>query len=110
MNSEFQLYQLNSNLIKLISLFLFVLTIGVGIGLIYLSTTSGTKFSGIEEHYNGSNIEVEFDIPEKYPRTLNNLLLTTHNHIISLSLIFIAIGIIFSFNSKKFKWLLCHHF
>jgi len=111
MNSEITLIKLHSNIKKLLSLFIFVLTIGVGTGLIYLSTTAGTKFSGIEEHYNGSDIEDEFDIPEKYPKTINNLLLTTHNHLLSLSLIFLSIGIIFSFNTMingRFKWFLIY--
>ena len=71
--------------------FIFVLSIGVATGLIYLSTTAGTKFSGIEEHYKGSPVKDEYDIPEKYPKTINNLLLTTHNHLLSLSIIIFTI-------------------
>ena len=107
MITNYQLNQLNPEIKKLLSLFIFVLTIGVGVGLIYLSTTASSKFSGIEEHYNGSVVEDEFDIPVRYPKTINNLLLTTHNHLLSLSLIFLSIGLIFSFNSiisGKLKW------
>lgn len=84
---------------RLLTLFLIVLTIGITTGLIFLSITTGSKISGIEEHYKGSVIKDEFDIPDKYPKTVHNLLLTTHNHLLSLSIIFLIIGGIFSFTS-----------
>ena len=111
MNNSFSLSTLDANIKRLLTLFIIVLSIGVAIGLIYLSTTAGTKFSGIEEHYKGSPVKDEFDIPAKYPKTINNLLLTTHNHLLSLSMIFLCIGFIFSmstFMNGKLKWFLIY--
>ena len=81
--------------------YLIVMTIGVSVGLVYLANTSEWKASGIQEHYQGSPTDSldEFDIPEKYPKTLNALLLTTHNHVIIFSIIFFILGMIFSMNT-----------
>lgn len=92
-------------------LFILVLTAGVTVGIIYLGSTAEMKFNGIEEHYTGSPLKDEFDIPEKYPRSVKDLLLTTHNHLLSLSLVFLLMGAIFSLNSTingKFKWFLIY--
>jgi hypothetical protein len=100
MEKIISLSTLDIKLKKLLTLFIVVLTIGITIGLIYLTLTTGTKISGIEEHYKGSTVIDEFDIPDKYPKTINNLLLTTHNHLLSLSLIFLIMGGIFSFSTS----------
>ena len=92
-------------------LFVIVLTAGVTVGIIYLGSTSEMKMSGIEDHYKGSVVENEYDIPEKYPRSVKDLLLTTHNHLISLSMVFLLIGGLFSINSMisgKLKWFLIY--
>ena len=111
MNNIFTLSSLELNIKRLLILFIIVLSIGVTTGLIYLSITAGTKFSGIEEHYKGSMTKDEYDIPIKYPKTIENLLLTTHNHLLSLSLIFLTIGAIFYGNTiikGKLKWFLIY--
>ncbi|MCH8326424.1 MAG: hypothetical protein IIB83_07685 [Bacteroidetes bacterium] len=47
-----------------------------------------------------NNIDNEvIDIPETYPKTISEMLITTHNHLIGFALIFFAIGLIFYFNS-----------
>ena len=100
MEKSISLTTLDLRIKRLLTLFLVVLTIGITTGLIYLSLTTGSKISGIEEHYKGSVIKDEFDIPDKYPKTVHNLLLTTHNHLISLSIIFLIMGGIFSFSTS----------
>ena len=83
----------------LISTFLIVLTIGVTIGLVYVQRTSSSKPSTITEHYRGSEIVDELEIPEKFPKTINDLLLTTHSHVISFAIIFIILGGLTYFSS-----------
>jgi len=83
----------------LISTFLFVLTIGVTIGLIYVERTTSARPEYITEHYRGSETFDEFDIPEKYPKTINDLLLTTHTHVIAFSIIFVILGGLTFFSS-----------
>lgn len=96
-----QLSELSKDIRTILLSYLIVMTVGVSIGLVYLANTSDWKASGIQEHYQGSPTDSidEFDIPEKFPKTLNALLLTTHNHVIIFSIIFLQLGLIFSMNS-----------
>ena len=75
------------------------LTIGVGIGLFYVYQTTQLTANGTEEHYRGSIINDDFEIPEKYPKPTSELLNTTHTHILSMTFIFLIIGGLFYFNS-----------
>ena len=83
----------------MISTFLVVLTIGVTIGLIYVERTTSSRPSSISEHYRGSELLDEFDIPEKYPKSINDLLLTTHTHVIAFAFIFVILGGLTFFSS-----------
>ena len=93
------LYQLEKNLKYFLSLFLIVMTIGVTIGLIYVRTTTNISTEGTVHRYAGSEVKDEFDIPEHYPKPVSDMLMTTHNHIISFAMIFGMIGLLFYFNS-----------
>lgn len=93
------LYQWPAHLKLFIATFVFVLSIGVTIGLIYVELSTGMNPSGTTEHYRGSELGNDFDIPEKFPQSLENLLLTTHSHVISFSLIFFVLGGILYFSS-----------
>jgi len=94
-----KLFQLDKELKIFISLFLIVLSVGVTIGLIYVRTTTNVSVEGTANRYAGSEVNDEFDIPEYYPKPVSDLLMTTHNHILSFSLIFGLVGLIFNFNS-----------
>ena len=77
----------------------FNLTIGVGVGLYYVGYATDYTTTGTSEHYKGSKVDDTFDIPEKYPKPLSELLNTTHTHVIAMTFIFLIIGGIFFFNS-----------
>ena len=81
--------------------FLFLLTSGVTIGIIYLYHTTSLSVTGTVEHYNGSEIysEENLILPEKYAKPITELLLTTHNHFIGFSFIFFIVCGLFYFNS-----------
>jgi len=81
--------------------FLFLLTSGVTSGLVYLNFTTSMTTSGAVEHYRGSPGSGEdlLDVKDKYPKPASELLLTTHNHLIGFSFIFLMLGILFYFNS-----------
>lgn len=81
-----------------LSIFLLVLSIGVSVGLVYVCTTTQINTNGTVEHYAGSDTD-EFDIPEKYPKSFEAMLLTTHTHIISFGVIFLLLGALFHYNS-----------
>ena len=94
-----KLHQLEKNLKYFLSLFLIVMSVGVTIGLIYVRTTTNISSQGTVNRYAGSEVKDEFDIPEHYPKPVSDMLMTTHNHIISFAMIFGMIGILFYFNS-----------
>ena len=94
-----RLYELPRKLKLLCFITVFNLTIGVGVGLYYVGYTTEYSPSGTSEHFAGSEISDDFDIPEKYPKPLSELLNTTHTHVISMTFIFLIIGGIFYFNS-----------
>ena len=94
-----RLYELPRKLKLLCFITVFNLTIGVGVGLYYVGYTTQYSPSGTSEHFAGSKISDDFDIPDKYPKPFTELLNTTHTHVISLTFIFLIIGGIFYFNS-----------
>jgi hypothetical protein len=100
MDKQNKLYKFDKKLKNFLATFVIVLTIGVTVGLVYLNFTTNMSSKGTVERYNGSQIDPEgFEIAEKYPKPISEMLLTTHNHIISFSFIFGLLGIIFYFNS-----------
>lgn len=94
-----RLHQWPAQLKLFVAVFVIIMTIGVTIGLVYVEFTTGMNPSGTAEHYQGSELGDDFDIPEKYPPSLENMLLTTHTHILSFSLIFFTLGGILYFSS-----------
>ena len=98
--SKIRLQQLPIKIKLLLFFTVLNLTFGVSIGLYYVANTTQLSPAGTTEHFSGSEIDAEFDIPEKYPKPVSELLITTHNHILSLTLIFLVIGGIFYFNSS----------
>ena len=97
--SKISLYQLPKGIKILILLTVLNLTVGVGIGLYYVSNTTHLSPEGTAEQFRGSSVDNNFDIPEKFPKPTSELLTTTHNHIISMTFIFFIMGGIFYFNS-----------
>ena len=99
---SYKLFELDKALKNFLIAILFVLTTGLGTGLIYLNYTTDYTPKGVIQRYNGTNFEQEmddFDIPENYPKPISEILITTHNHILGFSFIFFITGFIFYFNS-----------
>jgi len=97
--SNIKLHQLPRAIKLLLMLTVLNLTVGVGIGLYYVSNTTHLSPEGTAEQFRGSSVDNNFDIPEKFPKPISELLTTTHNHIISMTFIFFIMGGIFYFNS-----------
>ena len=72
--------------------FLVLMTIGVTVGLVYVWETTSMSPAGASEHYSGSVASGDLDIPEKYPKSVEGMLLTTHTHVISFAMIFLVLG------------------
>ena len=82
--------------------YLCVLLIGVTVGLIYIWYNTSVSAQGTIEHYNGSigsDQNIDF-IPEKFPISIQAMLVNTHGHIISFAFIFLTV--IWIFNSSSF--------
>ena len=97
-----ELYKLDKDLKKFLLVFLIVLTFGFSTGLVFIYQMTNMTPQGSITNLKGSQIlstEENFDIPEKYAKPLSEMLLTTHTHIISFSLIFFLVGLIFYFNT-----------
>ena len=98
-NSLPTLNQLSSNVRYFLLVFIVCLTIGFTVGLVYVWKTTSMSPAGASEHYSGSVASGDLDIPEKYPKSVESMLLTTHTHVISFAMIFLVLGGIFSLNS-----------
>ena len=104
MNS-FKLQDLDSTSKIFLTFFLITMQLGILIGIGYIYYTTSLNPEGTIEHYNGSEV-FDDDIPEEFPKTLENMILTTHAHVNSFAMISLIIGLIFYFNSivlNKFK-------
>ncbi len=75
----------------LISSFLIVLTIGFLSGTKFLFYSNTTTPVGIEEHYNGNEFSDDQEVM-KFKKSEKEILNIVHAHILSMSLIFLAIG------------------
>ncbi len=100
MNNIFpRLVDLPQNIKYFLAAFLLLMSLGVSLGLVYVYETTEMTSGGTEEHYTGSTPNDDMDIPEKYPKEFESMLLTTHTHLISFSFIFFFLGLIFYMNS-----------
>ena len=93
-----KLNELDKNLRWFLIIFIIILAIGVSVGLVYINLTTHMSSEQTYEHIAGSQAG-EYEIPDNYPKSLENLLLTTHVHVISFAFIFIIMGALFNFNS-----------
>jgi len=86
---------LNKNLKKLLIYYLFTIGIGFSLGVLYVYLNSEFSNTGMVDKYVGNNDEWE----PKLPKTLKDLVSHTHEHITMFSIIFLSLGLIFSYNS-----------
>ncbi|MBT8260599.1 MAG: hypothetical protein KJN82_04735 [Bacteroidia bacterium] len=77
----------------LIGAFVIILSIGFYTGLLFVSETSSTNPSGIEEHYLGNEENEDANIM-KFKKSNREMLTLVHNHVISMSFIFFLLGLI----------------
>jgi len=98
MKNNLYLKNLDCDAKYFLSAFLISLCIGISIGLFYVYLTTELTPSGSIEQFNGSEVLGD-EIPDKFPKPLENMILTTHDHILSFAMISLLIGFIFYFNS-----------
>ena len=89
------LQTLDKNLKKILIYYLITLGVGFSLGVLYVYLNSEFSSSGMIEQYLGNNDEWE----PKLPKTLQDLVSHTHEHITMFSIIFLSLGLIFLYNS-----------
>ncbi len=97
-----KLLELDKTLKNFLTTILLVLAAGVVVSLAYLNLTTDFSPEGTTLRFNGNADETttaEFEIPENFPKTVSEMLITTHNHIFGFSFLFFITGIIYYFNS-----------
>ena len=89
------LQTLDKNLKKLLIYYLITLGIGFSLGVLYVYLNSELSSSGMIEQYVGNNDEWA----PKLPKTLQDLVSHTHEHITMFAIIFLSLALIFAYNN-----------
>lgn len=89
---------------KFLISYIILLIVGMSVGFIYLYETTKATKEGTVEQIRGSEVGDEFEIPSKYPKGINELLISTHNHIFGMGFIFFSLGAIFYFSAINSFW------
>ncbi len=95
------LLQLPKTLKLFLASILIALLIGVSVGVAYLSQTTHLSPKGTVERFNGNQEKDELEMEVSYSKPMEEMLITTHSHIISFSLIFFLTGLIFYFSRMR---------
>lgn len=86
----------------LITAFVITLNIGFFTGLNFVNETSTFKPGGIETNYLGNEDNENAEIMH-FKKTKKDILTVVHNHILSMSIIFLLLGVLLSFTSINKK-------
>lgn len=76
--------------------FVLVAAAGVTAGLLLVAQVTGRSMAGMRNYFRGSPVSAD-DIPEYFPKPLMEMLVTTHNHLISLAVLFAFMGFLVYF-------------
>jgi len=86
---------------KLIFTFVLVSFIGVVVGGVMIEVTTHLTPQGVVEQYKGiSKSKIETSQELKFPKPLKEMLITTHNHILGLSSLFLIMGSLYLATGK----------
>jgi len=99
LKNNFYLKDLEKNIKYFLVAFLITITAGIFTGLSYIYYTTNIAADSISERYAGSVVEEDYEIPENFPKSIENMIQTTHEHVNSFAIISFMIGMIFYFNS-----------
>ena len=102
MNWKFKLRNLPKELKLLAGLFLFSMLFGYGASFVLVVDQTSLSPSGIEENYNGNEDNDEAKTI-KFKKSKYEMLTTIHSHVFTLSMIFLATGIMAYFTGLPRK-------
>ncbi len=81
---------------KLVAVFVGVTLVGVLVGAVFIEVTTHLTPAGVEAQYRGLDEEAMARAPEmKFPKSVPEMLTTTHNHILGLSVLFLVYGFLY---------------
>ena len=89
---SFQLRHASRPLRLFLTAFLLVLTLGYVFGLSFVHHTTSLSPGGVVEQFRGNQSPDVSQKELKYEKSLNEMLTFTHNHILSLTLLFFVVG------------------
>ncbi len=103
-NHSFRLRQLPSYARVACMAFVFTLSVGYFTGLAFVFQTESNTASGMDENYNGNEDSSDVMVM-KFKKGQREMLTIVHTHVLSISLIFFASGILLFFSEvpKKIK-------
>ena len=97
---------------NLLIVFVITLSFGYGTGMYYLTLTSGIETQSIEENYLGNEAD-EKALEMKFKKSEKEIVSIIHSHVISFSLIFLAISgllLMTSYSSRLISFLVVEPF
>ena len=112
MNKTLQLNKVKGSARTFLILFVICLSFGYGTGLYYLSISSGFTEKSVQENYLGNENDEEAEVM-KFKMKEREVLSIIHGHVVSFSLIFLAIGLLLfnsSYSSKLISFLVIEPF
>jgi len=88
---------------KMVKIFLTMFLINMGIGyclaILNIQVTEGLSYDGISQYYRGNEAKMIY-APE-----MKEITTTSHTHMLSMSMMFFTMGIVFLFTKTLPKWL-----
>lgn len=101
------IHQFPKEIKSLIFVFIIVLSVGFYGGISFVNNTTAMQPSGVESHYLGNENDEDAEVM-KFKKNKREILTITHNHILSLSVIFFILSLILSTTSinKRLKYFL----
>jgi hypothetical protein len=98
---------LPNNIKLLITAFVITLSIGFFVGINFVKATSSFNTDGIETNYLGNENDLDSETMQ-FKKSDKQILTLIHNHILSMSIIFLLLGALLSLTSlnKKVKTIL----
>jgi len=91
MELEGKIHQLPKTAKLLVAFFIVTLSFGYYTGLRFVNENTSSTFNGVEEHYLGNEMDDEA-LVMKFKKAEKEIITTVHNHVTSMSLIFLALG------------------
>lgn len=102
MHIQGSISQFSTEIRLLITAFVITLNIGFFTGLNFVNETTNFGADGIETNYLGNEMDENAEVMQ-FKKPKKEILTLVHNHILSMSIIFLLLGVLLSFTSINRK-------